>query len=101
MDSDYIAKGINVSCRTIDSEAFIFDEDSHNLIKLDRVGSFIWDQINGKKTVGEILDICCQEFTGDAEYIRNTIREFIDNLQENNIVVLAEKAFEEVMTSAC
>ena len=61
MDS-YVAKGINVSCRTIDGEAFIFDQIKRLLIKLDEVGSFIWDQIDGVKTIEQISEICCQSF---------------------------------------
>ena len=101
MVSDYVAKGINVSCRTIDGEAFIFNEDTRVLLKLDRVGSFIWDQINGLRTVKEISEICCHAFTDDKEEIRKAVLDFISDLQENNVVVLSEKSFEGVMISAC
>ena len=99
MISDYVAKGINVSCRTIDGEAFIFDEDTRNLLRLDKVGSFIWDQIDGLKTIEEILAICCHAFTDDEENIRKAVLDFINDLQENNVVVFAGKAFEGVMIS--
>jgi len=101
MVSDYVAKGINVSCRTIDGEAFIFNEDTRILMKLDKVGSFIWDQINGRKTVEEILTICYHAFTDDEGKIREVVLDFISDLQENNVVVLSDEAFEGVMISAC
>lgn len=101
MASCYAAKGINVSCRTIEGEAFIFDEDTRILLQLDKVGSFIWDQINGLRTIEEIAAICCHVFTGDEDDIRSSVLGFVNDLQEHNVVVLAETAFEGVMISAC
>lgn len=97
----YAAKGMNVSCRTIDGAAFIFDQDKRVLLKLDEVGSFIWDQIDGVKTVEQISEICCQTFAGDKEEICLSVREFIDDLRNKNVVALSTEPFGEEMTSAC
>jgi len=99
--NNYAAKGINVSCRTIGGESFIFDQDTKLLLKLDEVGSFIWDRIDGIKTVEQISEICCQTFTGDKEDIRSAVREFIDDLRNKNVVVLSVEPFREEMASAC
>lgn len=97
----YVAKGINVSCRTIDGQAFIFDQNTRLLLKLDEVGSFTWDQINGLKTIKQISEICCQSFSGDKEDIQLSIREFIDDLYSKNVVVFSTEPFQEEMISAC
>lgn len=99
--SAYAAKGINVSCRTIGGEAFIFDHETRTLLKLDKVGSYIWDQINGMRTVDEIVTICYQYFEGDREVIASAIREFVFDLESRNVVVLSSNAFDGVMISAC
>lgn len=99
--NNYVAKGINVSCRTIDGEAFIFDQSTRLLLKLDKVGSFIWDQINGTKTIKQISEICCQIFTGDKEDIRSSVQEFINDLHDKNVAVLSTKSFKEEMISDC
>ena len=98
---NYAAKGINVSCRTIKGDAFIFDQETRLLLKLDEVGSFIWNQIDGTKTVKQISEICCQIFMGDKESIQSSIREFIDDLHNKNVVVLSTEPFQEEMISAC
>lgn len=100
MDS-YAAKGINVSCRTINGEAFIFDQNTRLFLKLDEVGSFIWDQIDGVKTVEQISEICCQTFAGDKEDIQLAVREFIDDLHNKNVAALSTEPFREEMTSDC
>lgn len=100
MDS-YAAKGINVSCRTIDGEAFIFDQNTKLLLKLDNIGSFVWDQIDGLKTIKQISEICCQIFEGDKEYIQLSVKEFINDLRDKNVTVLSMEPFREEMISAC
>lgn len=98
----YVAKGINVSCRTIDGEAFIFDQNTRLLLKLDEIGSFIWDQINGTKTIGQVAKICCKTFPDDKEDdILLSVQEFINDLHDKNVVVFSNEPFEGVMISAC
>jgi hypothetical protein len=99
--NSYVAKGMNVSCRTIDGEAFIFDQETRLLLKLDEVGSFIWDQINGLKTIDQISEICCQSFEGNREDILLSVEEFISDLHNKNVVVLSTQPFKEEMISAC
>ena len=99
--SSYVAKAINVACRTIDGIAFIFREDTRDLLKLDRVGSFIWDQINGRRTVDQISEICCDALEGDREEIMAGVAEFVVTLTNREVVVVSDKPFEGVMASAC
>ncbi len=97
----YVAKGINISCRTINGEAFIFDQNTKSLLKLDEVGSFIWDQIDALKTVEQISEICCQTYSGDKKDIQTAVQEFIDDLHNKNVVLLSTEPFQEEMASAC
>jgi hypothetical protein len=97
----YITKGINISCRTIGGIAFIFKHDTRELLELDKVGSFIWDQLNGCKTIEEILVDCCNAFEGNQEEISESVREFITILVSKEVAVCATEPFKGVMASAC
>jgi len=97
----FVAKGINVACRTIDGDAFIFREDTRDLMKLDRVGSFIWDQINGLRTIDQVVERCCEFFEGNEEEIVAAIIEFVATLVESGVVVESDEPFKGVMASAC
>lgn len=99
--SKYVAKGINVACRTIDGNTFIFREDTRVLMKLDQVGSLIWDQINGCRTIGQISEICCNAFNSDREEITSGVAEFVATLVDSGVAVVFGKPFEGVMASAC
>lgn len=99
-NGQYVAKGMNVSCRTIGGSAFILREDTRDLLQLDEVGSFIWDLINGRKTIDEIIEICCRHFIGEQEEIRQAVREFLSSISENGIVDFSDKPFKGVMANA-
>lgn len=99
--NNFIAKGINVSCRTIDGTAIIFDQNTKLLLKLDEVGSFIWDLVDGAKTIEQVSEICCQVFVGDKEEIFLSVKEFLHELHGKNVVVISAKPFGEDMVSVC
>jgi len=97
----YLAKGINVSCRTINKEAFIFDQKSRQLLKLDMIGSFIWDQIRGEITIDQVVEICCQAFEGSRQEIASSINEFLNDLCDKKVLNLSSEPFCEEVTSVC
>lgn len=97
----FVAKGINVSCRTIEGEAFIFNHETKVLLQLNEVGSFVWDQIVGNQTIDGVLEKCIKEFTGDVQEVRNSVKEFIYELFRKNVVTLSSEPLPEEMTSVC
>lgn len=98
---NYVAKGLNVSCRTIIGEAYIYNHKTRLLIKLDEVGSFIWDRIDGMKSICQISELCGQVFEGDKEYIELAVNEFIIDLNNKDVAVLSNEPFTEEMISVC
>jgi hypothetical protein len=98
---NYVAKGINISCRTIDGAAYIYDQNTKMLLKLDEIGSFIWDQINGLRKIEQISILCQEEFSGDISDIQLAVQEFVNELNDKGVVVLSTCPYEGVMVSAC
>jgi len=96
-DNLFLAKGINISCSTIDGISYIYVENEDELLKLDEVGSFIWCQINGKKTVREIVNYCLSEYTGDEKEIIEHVKSFIGMLLKEKILVSSSHIFKGVM----
>lgn len=96
-NNHFLAKGLNVSCGTIDRISYIYLEDREELLKLDEVGSFIWNQVNGKRTVGDIVDICLEEYTGNKKEIVKHVRCFIGTLIKENMLVSSMNIFKGVM----
>ena len=60
-------------------------------IDLDEIGSFVWLQIDGKKTVGEITNIAEEHFKEKIEPASERIELFIKQMFKNKLISLFEK----------
>ena len=63
----------------------------YSYIELDDFGSFVWKQIDGKRTIYEIGQLVHDEFGDKAEPLYNRLVGFIRTLHENRFVVYANK----------
>lgn len=60
-------------------------------IDLDEIGSFIWLQIDGKKNIGELIEIAKNEFGEKIEPAVERVELFINQMHKNKFVSLFEK----------
>ncbi len=69
----------------------IFHTPEISRIDLDEYGSFIWQQIDGKNSVGEIADILKNKFGNDAEPLYDRIVKYMQILYNNKFIAYAQK----------
>ena len=93
----YLAKGLNVSCRTIENTSYILFEDRGELIQLNEMGSLIWDSINGTRTLEQVVNLCKVSYEDEATMIEDYVIEFVSNLFQLDAVVSSENEFTGVM----
>jgi hypothetical protein len=55
--------------------------DMDSVYTLNETGAFIWEQIDGKRNVEEIVGLLVQEFDIDRETAVKDVFEFIDNMK--------------------
>lgn len=60
-------------------------------IELDDFGSFVWKQIDGKKTIYQIGQAVHEEFGEKAEPLYERLSKYITTLHENRFVVYQNK----------
>jgi len=60
-------------------------------IKLDTYGSFVWKNINGENTVGEIGDIIKAEFGKNVEPLYPRLVQYMRILNNNKFICYKEK----------
>ena len=60
-------------------------------IDLDEIGSFVWLQIDGKKSVGEITTLAKTHFKEKIEPAEERVELFINQMHRNKLVSLFEK----------
>ena len=82
-----------VASRIIDGEAIILLPENVQVNVLNTVGSRIWALADGTRSVGEITEVIVAEYDVTAEEAERDVEEFIQELVDNKMLVLAnEKA---------
>ncbi|MBQ4522326.1 MAG: PqqD family protein [Lachnospiraceae bacterium] len=64
-----------------------FKRPKYSFIELDEFGSFIWEQMDGRKTIYEIGNEVKKQFGAKAEPIYERLSQFIKILHKNHFVV--------------
>ena len=78
--------------RTVEGEEILVPivrsaEEVDSIYTLNEVGKFIWERLDGTRSVREILDAVGEEYEGDVDYISRTVLEFVNDLVEIKAVV--------------
>ena len=60
--------------------------DMNSVYTLNETGAFIWEQIDGKRTAGEIIDHLIQEYEIDKDSATKDVFDFIENMKEFLII---------------
>ncbi len=68
----------------------IFKKPKFSQIELDEFGSFVWVQIDGKRTVFEISQIAEAEFGEKISPLMERLIQFFEILKEHKFVTLKE-----------
>ena len=78
------AGGLTV--KRIGTETIILTETGQELHTLDETGTFVWSQIDGKRTLDQILDKLCTEYAVAREEAHKDLLMFIDLLKKQGVV---------------
>lgn len=76
----------NAAFRVYDGQATIVMSDPGETKVLNEVGSVIWSQFDGTKTLGQILEAVMQQFDISREQVENDLLEFATSLNEHHMV---------------
>ena len=60
--------------------------DMNSVYTLNETGAFIWEQINGKRTVEEIISILTEEYDIDKNTASEDVFSFIENMSKYLII---------------
>lgn len=69
----------------------IFRRPKYSRIELDDFGSFIWEQIDGEKTIYGICDLIKAQFGEEAEPLYERATTFFQILRRNSFIVYMNK----------
>jgi len=61
--------------------------DMNSVYTLNETGAFIWEQINGKRNVEEIISLLTDEYEIDNRKAEDDVFSFIDNMRKYLIII--------------
>jgi hypothetical protein len=92
---------MNLHSRYVRNENFVFRTIDHETIlvpikdnvgdmgciySLNGVGAFVWEHLDGEKSVGDVKNLLVESFDGTPEWLENDLEEFIEQLGEIDAV---------------
>jgi len=84
-----------VVCRDVAGERILVPirqraVDLQAVYSMNETSSFIWEQIDGRRTEDELRELLCAEFDVDAEEAGRDLRELLEALQETGAIEMVE-----------
>ena len=91
MDLDQIIEPAEgVVGHVVEDEAVIVLPGKGKVKVLNEVGAFIWSQVDGYRTVAEIVKSVCEEFDVDQPQAEADTIAFLADLQERGVISVVE-----------
>ena len=81
-----LKKNPNAAYRLYDGEATVVLPDRSEVHVINAVGSLVWDRIDGRRTLGEILEAVLEEFEIGRDEVEQDVHEFIEALRRHAMV---------------
>ena len=85
-----VVKNEKVPWRIIEGEAILVGVDKGEVIHLNGPAAFIWDAIDGTRTINDIVDHIAAEFDVEKHVAEKDVVEFIEILFNNKAVIERE-----------
>ena len=79
-------KGRLTSSRVVDGEAVVFLPGKQEMRILNKVGTFIWELVDGERSVVDIVDSVCEKHEVERGTAEHDALEFLNALLERNMV---------------
>jgi len=79
-----------VFAQEVDGEMVLLDMESENYFGLDEVGTSIWQAMQEKETLKEVLEVLLEQYEVEAEMLENDLSDFVGKLVESGLVKVEE-----------
>ena len=72
--------------RAVEGETLVIHLPSGNYFSLNSVGTWIWESIDGRRTVRELVEIVAAEYDADPERVQVDVLNLINDLAGEGLV---------------
>jgi hypothetical protein len=81
-----LTKNPNAAYRVYDGQATVVLPEQAQVAVLNEVGSLVWEQIDGRRTLGEILDAVLEAYEIARDEAERDVAEFVASLREHRML---------------
>lgn len=78
------------SVREIGEETVFLAESGDQVLSLNEMGSYIWQQMDGNHSLRDILDIICHEYEVEEPEARQDLQLFVEQLLNEKLIDLRQ-----------
>lgn len=78
----------DLSVREIGEETVFLAESGDQILSLNEMGSYIWQQMDGNHSLRDILDIICHEYEVEEAQARQDLQLFVEQLLNEKLIDL-------------
>ena len=79
-----------VFAQEVDGEMVLLDMNSENYFGLDAVGTDIWQAMQEKETLQEVLEVLLEQYEVEEDVLKKDLVAFVEKLQESGLVEVEE-----------
>ena len=94
-DENYVSRNSETIWRVLENEVFIIEQDANKIRLFNKLGSFLWQLFDGKKTIHQVVSLVCDRFDVAEEVARADTMEFVETLLSQNLIKLKDVPSEE------
>ncbi len=76
----------NIIWKTVQEEAVLLDPNDGRYFGLNRVGCSFWEKVDGKRNLGEIINLLIEEYSVDRNTLVNDIEELVQALNKRSLL---------------
>jgi len=80
-----------VFAQEVDGEMVLLDMESENYFGLDEVGTAIWQAMQEKETLQEVLEVLLEQYEVEEEMLRSDLSGFVEKLVASGLVEVKER----------
>ena len=74
--------------REVGDETVFLTPSGSEVLSLNGVGSFVWQQVDGAHSLRDILDIICEEYEVETEQAEADLHQFMSELAEHKLLTV-------------
>ncbi len=86
MLEEIFQKNPEIVYRIIDGNAILVSSKDDKIMSINEVGTRIWDLLDGKTTIKEIIVKITEEFDVDQDTAKDDVQEFVEKCLKINII---------------